>query len=115
MPLSDWLNSSAALQRLTPTLDASGGTVPAFTTVAGKGTLSCGVYPVGSGMATQFRQYVIAGDYVILFAANAGALPGDRLSIGGIFYKVNGLLPFANPRRGGTSVYAIDATLITKS
>jgi hypothetical protein len=116
MPLSDWLNSTAALQRPTGGVDAGGApTSTGFATVTGKGTLACAVWPVGSVAARVFGQMALVGDHALVFASDPGARAGDRLAVSGTYYKVNGSLPFANPRPGGTSVYVVDATVLLKS
>lgn len=114
MALTTFLTSSAALQRPAFTQDAGGAAVKTFATVSGKGALACAVWPAGSSMASVFGQMAIKGDHLIAFAADPTAKPGDRISVGGSYYLVNGFLPYANGAISAGSLYLVDATLWTK-
>lgn len=110
--LSTFLNTAITLQRAQIATDAGGAPTQSFTNAA---SLTGALWPVGSTTVPTLGTLAITGTHAFAFAADPGVKPGDRFNVGSLYYKVNGNLPFSNPRPGGTSIYVVDTTILQKS
>lgn len=115
MSLSTFLTSTASIERQTGGVDASGATVSGpFVAVTGSTALACAVWPRAANPFQAMAQFAIKGDYVLAFAANPSASPGDRVNVGGVYYLVSGLQVFSSPVVTSETLYLVYADLWIK-
>lgn len=111
MSLATFLNTSATLQRNTPTKDAVGGSVASWSTVT---TFSCARWNTDDRLVRLFAQDMIKGTHVFATDSDLGVKPTDRVLIGSTYYRVEGSTSFQNASiLGGATLYLISATDLT--
>lgn len=109
--LAALLDKTGTLQVPTPATDAAGGTTRTW---ANSGSaFACALWPRSSALAKSFARNDILGTHVIATAASIGAKANNRISLGGVYYLVNGVEPFSNAGVTGETLYLYDVTLRT--
>lgn len=107
------MQDRVTIQRNTPTKDANGGPVAAWTTRASN--QRCAIWPVQEvpELAQAFARRDILVSHVIAFGSDVGAKANDRIVRGSDYYVVEAVENYRNDGVLGHPIYCVGANLRT--
>lgn len=108
--LSALLDKQGTLERAVITKDAAGGRTATYATSS---TAMVAVWAKGSSNSLAFSRPDFVGNYIIATDQSYSVRPGDRWSVGGVYYTVESVESFSNAAVSGETLILHLCTLRT--